>query len=556
MIRDLKASIGQALDDALKQIFPDLSSSSKTQINLEIPNDKTHGDLASNVALKVCKELKKSPLEIANQIKEYLSDNSSKLGLAQYVHKIEVEPPGFINFFFSHKILSETINEILTKKDNFGKSDLGKSKKVQIEFVSANPTGPLSVAHARQAAVGDSLGNILEFLGFKVTKEFYINDEGNQIRLLGLSIASRYKELLGQPESFPADGYKGSYIYDLAREMIEASQPRKIEEIDSNLNLFSEFGASHILNIIKKELADFKVKFDVWTSQSELTKKGEVKRIVEFLRKNGFIYDKDGAVWFRSTDFGDDKDRVLVKSDGSFTYLTPDIAYHQDKFKRGFDWVINIWGPDHHGYIPRIKAAVQALGKEKDVLSVIIVQLATLFKDGVPVPMSTRAGQYVTLQEVLDEIGPDVSRFFFLMRRVDSHLDFDLSLAKKESSENPVYYIQYAHARISSIIKKSGKVDFKKADLDLLKEPEELDLVKLLGQFPQELEACLKMLDPFNLVSYLQQLAGLFHKFYDTHKVISDDHNLMLARLDLVEATRIVLANGLRLLNVSIPENM
>jgi len=556
MIRDLKASIGQALDDTLKQIFPDLNFNPQTQSNIEIPNDKTHGDLASNLALKVCKELKKPPVEIAHQIRTYLNNNSSKLGLSEYIHKIEVEPPGFINFFFSHKILGETIIEILTKKDSFGKKDLGKSKKVQIEFVSANPTGPLSVAHARQAAVGDSLANIMEFLGFKVTREFYINDEGNQIRILGLSIASRYKELLGQPEEFPADGYKGSYIYDLAKEMIEASKARKVEALDPNIDLFSEFGASHILNIIKRELADFKVKFDVWTPQSELSKKGEVKQIVEFLRKKGFIYDKDGAVWFRSTDFGDDKDRVLVKSDGTFTYLTPDIAYHQDKFKRGFEWVINIWGPDHHGYIPRLKAAVQALGRKKEDLSVIIVQLATLFKDGSPVPMSTRAGQYVTLQEVLDEIGPDVSRFFFLMRRVDSHLDFDLSLAKKESSENPVFYIQYAHARIASIIKKSGKVDFKKADLSLLHEPEELDLVKLLGQFPQELEACVKMLDPYNLVSYLQQLAGLFHKFYDTHKVISENEKLMLARLDLVEATRIVLANGLKLLNVSIPEKM
>ncbi|HOX53857.1 MAG: arginine--tRNA ligase [Candidatus Omnitrophica bacterium] len=553
-MRDLKAVIGQALDVSLSKLFPDLSP--QPQSNIEIPNDKTHGDLASNLALKACKPLKKSPLEIANQIKNYLTENSKQLGIADYIGKIEVQSPGFINFFCTNKILSETIHEILDKKDNFGKSDIGKSKKVQIEFVSANPTGPLSVAHARQAAVGDSLANIMSFLGFKVVREFYINDEGNQIRILGLSIASRYKELLGQPESFPADGYKGSYIYDLAKQMIESSKPKKIEDIDSNLAEFSEFGASTILKIIKKELEDFKVKFDIWTPQSALTKKGEVTKIVEFLRKKGFIYDKDGAVWFRSTEFGDDKDRVLVKSDGTFTYLTPDIAYHQDKFRRGFDWVINIWGPDHHGYIGRIKAAVQALGRKKEDLSVIIVQLATLFKDGAPVPMSTRAGQYVTLQEVLDEIGPDVSRFFFLMRRVDSHLDFDLSLAKKQSPENPVYYIQYAHARISSIIKKSGKVDFKKADLNLLKEPEELDLVKILAQFPEELEACVKMLDPFNLVSYLQQLAAVFHKFYDTHKVISEDEKLMLARLDLVEATRLVLANGLRLLNVSVPEKM
>ncbi|MBM3251635.1 MAG: arginine--tRNA ligase [Candidatus Omnitrophica bacterium] len=556
MIKDLNRSIGQALDAAVNSLFPGIDLKEKTPPDLEIPKDNSHGDTASNLALKVCRVIKKSPIDIANQIKEYLEKNSSKLGLTGYVEKIEVKSPGFLNFFLSNKAFRETIAEILKTKDNFGKTNIAESKKVQIEFVSANPTGPLSVAHARQAAVGDALASILSFLGFKVTKEFYINDEGNQIRLLGESIYARYKELLGQLQEFPENGYKGNYIYDIAKEIINSSKLKKAQKEKIDIDFFVDYGVKYILKIIKQELSDFKVKFDVWTPQSDLTKKDKVKKIIEFLRKNNFLYDKDGAVWFRSTQFGDDKDRVLIKSDGSFTYLTPDIAYHEDKYKRGFDWVINIWGPDHHGYIGRLKAAVKALGQSDGALSIIIVQLATLLKDGQPVPMSTRAGQYITLREVIDEIGPDVAKFFFLMRRVDSHLDFDLSLAKKQSPENPVYYIQYAHARISSIIGKAKKVKIADADLSLLREPEELKVIKLLDSFPEALKICLSQLDPYGLVAYLQELASEFHKFYDTHRVILEDKKLMSSRLSLVEATRIVLANGLRLLNVSVPKKM
>jgi len=554
MIKDLRRSIGLALVEAAKELFPSISPKEIPPPHIETPKDDSHGDTATNYALKICKIVKKSPIDIANQLNVYLEKNSSKLGI-DAVEKFEVKPPGFNNFFHKN-ILSQTIKDILKADKNFGASNIGKSKKVQIEFVSANPTGPLSVAHARQAAVGDSFANILEFLGFKVTREFYINDEGNQIRLLGESIRARYKELLGQLQEFPEQGYKGNYIYDIAKEIINSSKQKEAQDEEADINFFTDYGVKHILKIIKKELADFKVKFDVWMPQSDLTKKDKVKKIIEFLRKKDFIYEKDGAAWFKSTQFGDDKDRVLVKSDGSFTYLAPDIAYHQDKYKRGFNWVINIWGPDHHGYIGRLKAAVKALGKTDDAISIIIVQLATLIKDGKSVAMSTREGQYVTLREVIDEIGPDVARFFFLMRKVDSHLDFDLSLAKKHSPENPVYYIQYAHARISSIIEKAEKTKVKAADLTLLKEPEELKVIKLLGNFPEVLLLCLNQLDPFTLVSYLQELAAQFHKFYDTHRVIIEDKKLMLARLALVQATRIVLANGLRLLNVSVPDKM
>jgi arginyl-tRNA synthetase len=553
MIKDLRRNIGLALIKATKELFPNIKLNDIPPPYLETPKDDSHGDTATNFALQICRIIKKSPVDIANQINEYLEKNASSLGLER-IEKFQAKSPGFNNFFH-RQIYYQTLANILKEKNNFGKNNLGESKKVQIEFVSANPTGPLSVAHARQAAVGDSLANILKFLGFEVIREFYINDEGNQIRLLGKSVQARYNELLGQPQEFPLNGYRGDYIYDIAKDIINSSKQKKIDkEID--VDYFSDYAVKYLLKVIKKELKDFKVKFDIWMSQSELVDKNKVSKIIEFLRKRNFIYDLDGAVWFRSTKFGDDKDRVLIKRDGTFTYLMPDIVYHQDKYKRGFQWVINIWGPDHHGYIQRLKAAVNALGHKDEELSIIIVQLATLFKDGKPIPMSTRAGQYITLREVINQIGPDVARFFFLMRRVDSHLDFDLSLAKKHSPENPVYYIQYAHARVSSIIRKEKGLNLKGVNFTLLKQPEEFKVIKLLNNFPETLEICLKQLEPYFLVAYLQDLATKFHRFYDTHRVIIEDKKLKQARLALVEATRIVLANGLRLLNISIPEKM
>ena len=548
-MKDIKWQLELSLKKAIENLFPEISPADIPHIYLEIPKNKTHGDLSSNIAMRIAKFCGRNPKEVAGNIQEYLVKNSKK-EFEGSIKNIEVQLPGFINFFFARQYLYETLKIILKKKDKFGKTNIGKGKKIQIEFVSANPTGPLSVAHARQAAVGDALANIFQFLRFNITREYYVNDEGIQIELLGKSIKARYDELLGEPAQLPEQGYRGDYVYDIAKEIISKKAKGKID--------FSGYGVKYLLGIIKEDLKKFNIKIDTWFYQSALTKKGEVKRIVQYLRKKNLAYDKDEAVWFASSEFGDDKDRVLIKKDGSFTYLAPDIAYHQNKYNRGFERIINIWGPDHHGYIPRLKAAVQALGKDEDSLSVIIVQLATIYKDGKPIRMSTRAGEYITLREVIDEVGIDTSRFFFLMRRTNSHLAFDLDLAKKQSLENPVYYIQYAHARISNIISKAGgaSLNLRRIDFSLLKQAEEIDIIKLLVRFPLALEICLQLLDPYSLVDYLQELATSLHRFYDSHRVIGEDEQLSKARLALIEATRVVLANGLRLLGLSTPDKM
>jgi arginyl-tRNA synthetase len=356
------------------------------------------------------------------------------------------------------------------------------------------------------------------------------------------------KELNGEKVEFPQNYYQGDYIYDIAKKVLSTKD--KVQSL-------GEFAANYILEIIKKELDDFGVKFDLWYSQKKLEQSGKVKKGLEFLKKKGFIYEQEGALWFKSTAFGDDKDRVVIKSDGAYTYLAPDIAYHRDKYKRGFQWLINLWGPDHHGYIPRMKAAVQALGEDKNSLSIIIVQLATIFREGKPVQMSTRKGQYITLREILDEVGKDAARFFFVMRRTSSHLDFDLDVAKKHTPENPVFYVQYAHARISSILRNSSaKLNYKKIDFVLLKEKEELLLVKKILQFSYTLNICVATQDPYMLTVYLQELAESFHKFYDLHRVLGNDSSLTQARLALIEATKITIAQGLKLLGVSQPQEM
>jgi arginyl-tRNA synthetase len=461
---------------------------------------------------------------------------------------VKVEGAGFINFYLSEKYFYAQLEDIISVGENFGRLDYGKKIKVLIEFVSANPTGPLSVAHARQAAVGDVLANILKFLGYKVKREYYLNDEGNQIDILGESIKLRLKELAGEKIEFPGNYYQGEYIYEIAKKFTVHSSQSKV---------LADYGVKYILKIIKKELDDFGVKFDYWYSQKKLRQSGKIKKGLDFLKQKGFLFEQDGALWFKSTQFGDDKDRVVVKSDGSYTYLAPDIAYHQDKFKRGFSWLINLWGPDHHGYISRLKAAVKALGKDPGSVSIIIVQLASVFRAGVQIQMSTRRGQYITLREVLDEVGADAARFFFLMRRTSSHLDFDLEVAKKQTPENPVYYVQYAHARICSILRNSRKkIKLKGADLNLLKEKEELELIKKLWQFSYVLDICLKTQDPYLLTVYLQEVAESFHRFYDRHRVLGESEPLTKARLLLIEATRIVLANSLGLLRISRPQRM
>lgn len=524
-----------------------LANEYKEEILIDFPTDNRFGDFSSSIALKLSKLLKKPPREIAAQLVVSLENEIAKSELKNLITQVKVEGAGFVNFYLKESYFYEKLKKIITQGKEALRPNLGCGKKVLIEFVSANPTGSLSVAHARQAAVGDCLGNVLNFIGFGLKREYYLNDEGNQINILGASVELRIRELKGEKVEFPENYYQGDYIYDIAKD----AQKQKIKNEE-----LGNFASDCILKIIKQELIDFGVHFDCWYSQKELAKSGKVEEAFKKLKEKGFLYEQDGALWFKSTAFGDDKDRVIVKSDGSQTYLAPDIAYHEDKFRRGFSWLINLWGPDHHGYINRIKASLEAFGHKQEDLSVVIVQLATIFRNGQPIQMSTRRGQYITLREVLDEVGKDAARFFFLMRRTSSHLDFDLEIAKKQSAENPVYYVQYAHARICSILRGAGVEIKEELDLSVLGEKEELNLIKKMLELEAILNICLVTCDPYMLTAYLQELAESFHKFYDLHRVLGQDDTLTRARLALIKGVKIVLCCGLELLGVSQPESM
>lgn len=545
---EIKKTIEGIIKETLELLDWDLDNKEELYLDLPTGDFLNFGDLSSNVALKLSSRLKQSPLKIAPLIIDEIKKNLERKKIADFVREIRIQGAGFINFYLSDKFFCSQLADILARKNRFAETDFGQGRRVLVEFVSANPTGPLSVAHARQAVVGDVLANVLNLCGFKVKREYYLNDEGNQIDILGQSISLRIRELKGEHLEFPEDHYQGDYIYDIAREAEKAEIP------PGQLN---DFAIKYILKIIKEELVDFGVTFDCWYSQKELRKKGNIRKVLDLLEKKGYLYESDGALWFSSSRFGDDKDRVVVKSDSSYTYLAPDIAYHQDKYNRGFTWLINLWGPDHHGYVSRMKAAVVALGQNPDSFSAIIVQLASIFREGRPVQMSTRKGQYITLREILTDVSRDAARFFFLMRRTDSHLDFDLELAKKQAPDNPVYYVQYAHARICNILAKTKtRRDFRQADNFLLTEKEEQQLLRTLFRFSSYLEIVIKTLDPYILTVYLKDLATDFHRFYDSHRVLSENENLMLARLSLIEATRLVLAKGLELLGLSQPEKM
>lgn len=556
MLSHFQEQLKSVLSASVKESYKDLPE--VPQVLLDTPADKKFGEFSSNIAMQLTKIVRKPPFEVAGILVESVRKNIAHGSLKDSIEKVEVVKPGFINFYLSRQAFGATLAHILKEGEHFGRSDAGKKEKFQIEFVSANPTGPLSVAHARQGAVGDALGSILKFIGFDVTKEFYVNDEGNQINILGKSVELRAREIFGETITFPEDCYQGDYIRDMAQIYIDKNKIKKAPELDSKLDHIRQFAVDHLLAIIKQELNDFGVHFDVWSHQSKIATQEAIEGVLAFLGEKGFLYEKEGALWFKSTDFGDDKDRVVQKSDGNYTYLTPDIVYHQNKFKRGFKKVANIWGPDHHGYIPRIKAVVEALGYDRDDLNVLIVQLATIYRNGQPMSMSTRRGQYISLREVMDEVGVDAARYFFLMRRISAHLDFDLELAKKETPENPVFYIQYAHARIYSIWDKAHELGIQQshAPFSKLKEEEEIDLIKKLGLFPEALNICHRQLDPYPLANYLQELAILFHRFYDKHRVVDQDVKVSGERLALIEGTRIVLANGLKLLGVSAPKKM
>ncbi|MBP9853637.1 MAG: arginine--tRNA ligase [Candidatus Omnitrophica bacterium] len=557
MLNVIKEQIEEFFFETLSSAYPDVKDWPK--IELEIPADKKHGHFSCNVAMRMAKAFKQPPLATAERFKTTIIQTLTKSKVKDYIDQVEVKHPGFINIFLKPQSIVTVLKEIYENEKTYGSLTLGQGQKVCIEFVSANPTGPLSIAHARQAAVGDALGNVLKYIGYDVTKEYYVNDGGNQINILGLSIQLRSKEILGEKIEFPEDGYQGEYIKEMAQLFMDQNQIRTINDLNQvEVGKFKKFGVDYLMGVIEKDLEDFHVHFDVWSNESQIATRDKIEEMLAYLGEKGFLYEKEGALWFRSTDFGDDKDRVLQKSDGSYTYITPDIVYHKNKFDRGFNKIIDILGPDHHGYISRLKAAAEAMGKNRDDLEVMIVQLATIFRDGQAISMSTRRGQFISLREILDEVGADVARYFFLMRHIKAHLEFDLELAKKESSENPVYYIQYAYARINSIYKKAKEqsISAEKKNFDLLILEEELELVQNLGRFSDSLLFCHDQLDPYPLGNYLFELATSFHKFYDRHRVIEDNKKLSEQRLGLVMATQIVLAKGMSLLGISRPETM
>ena len=525
-------------------------------IEVEAPGNPQHGDYAANAALILAAQVKQNPRKIAQTIQENISDPE------KIIEKTQIAGPGFINFFVKDGVWHNYLKNIDDQKEKYGRSDFGCGKRVQVEFVSANPTGPLHIGHARGAVVGDVIANLLTTAGYRISREYYINDAGNQMNNLGKSVLLRYRELMGGKIEFPETCYRGDYIKDISREIInrEGDKYLKLNE-EETIGYFTTVAGQAILEEIKVDLKDFGVAFDEYFSEKELYKDNGVTRLLEKLQQQGFIYSDGETLWFKTTDFGDEKDRVVIRKNGEPTYFAADIAYHQNKFSRGFDILIDIWGADHHGYMPRMWAGIQALGHDKSALKIILVQLVNLLRGGVPAAMSTRSGEFVTLREVLDEVGKDAARYNFLMRRSDSHLDFDLELAKKQSSENPVYYVQYAHARICSILRMAQERDialpvYADIDPDLLSEPEEKNLIKLLVRYPETITGAAGSLEPHRVTFYLNELAGVFHSYYNKNKVISEDRQLTAARLFLAGAIKIVLQNALNILGVGTPEKM
>ena len=534
----------------------ELPSAEFPDIEVEVPKIVSHGDFSTNIAMVAASVQKMPPRKIAEAILKHIEDPGHILA------KTEIAGPGFINFFISTGAWHPVLRKIHQEDVTYGASNLGQGKKIQVEFVSSNPTGPLHVGHGRGAAVGDSVANILRCCGYDVQKEYYINDSGRQINTLGQSVYLRYKALLGEEIQFPQECYQGDYIRDYAKDILDRKGKALLDQDEAQSILFcARFAARRIISEIRKDLSDFGVEFDNWFSEQSLYDTGKVSAVVEAFKDKHIIYEKEGALWFKTTDFGDEKDRVVVRQNGQTTYFASDIAYHMDKFARGFDRVIDVWGADHHGYIPRVTGAVEASGLSRDRFNVILVQLVNLLREGEPIAMSTRAGEFVTLNEVVKEVGRDAARFIFLTRHYDSPLDFDLELAKKKTNDNPVFYVQYVHARISSILRKGrerGMREFgwDKTAAEMLQEPEELQLIKTMGRYPEVVEDSAKYMEPHRITFYLMELASCFHAYYNKHRVLTDDPTLSKARLCLVLAVQKVIRNGLSLLGVSAPDKM
>lgn len=522
---------------------------------LELPKDKSHGDFATNMAMQLARIAKKAPRQIAEAIVEHIDREKA------HIQKIDIAGPGFINFFLDNSYLTDLVPFILKEGDRFGHTNSGNGEKVQVEFVSANPTGSLHLGHARGAAVGDTLCRILNAAGYQASPEYYINDAGKQITNLALSLEARYFQALGQDKPLPEDGYQGQDIIDFGSRLAEEKGSTLIEmDEKSRLVFFRNYAVERLMDRIKHDLSDFRVDFDVWFSETALYETNEIDKVLKKLKDNGHTYEQGGALWFASTKFGDDKDRVLIKSDGSYTYLTPDIAYHLNKLERGFDKLINVWGADHHGYIPRMKAAIEALGYTPGRLEVQIIQLVNLFKDGEKVKMSKRTGKAVTLRELMEMVGLDAMRYFFAMRSSDTHLDFDIDLAQSHSNENPVYYVQYAHARICSMMRQvkeknldtTGEVDYQ-----MLKTEKEIDLLKKVGEFPEVIADAAERLAIQRMTAYSFELASNLHSFYNAEKVLDPEQpELTKARIALMQAVKIALKNAMALIGVAAPEKM
>ena len=561
---DMKTKIRNIVCKAAQKAFENglLPCDQIPEMEIEQPKHISQGDFSTNFAMVSAGIQKMAPKKIAQALISAMEsmDYTEK----DYMEKIEVAGPGFINFFLSNIAWHPVVDQILEQDTKFGASPMGKGEKIQVEFVSANPTGPLHVGHGRGAAVGDSVGNILSFAGFDVQKEYYINDSGRQIRTLGTSVWLRLLEMEGQQILFPDDCYKGEYIKDLAQKLLD-KEGKNFAALDEETAIpkCARFAAKEILEGIKEDLSGFGVIFDQWFSEQSLYDSGRVQNSIDEFQAKDLIYEEDGALWFRTEDFGDEKNRVVVRNNGLTTYFASDIAYHREKYERGFHRVIDVWGADHHGYIKRIDASIVASGRKSEQFEVILVQLVNLLRKGKPVQMSTRSGEFVTLKDIIDEVGKDAARFMFLSRSYDSGLDFDLDLAKQKNSDNPVYYVQYVHARITGILLKAveqgliGEIDFKTCEnLERLIEAEEIGLIKILAGFTEQVEKSAKALHPHVIFTYLMSLASAFHGYYNKHKVITEDKDLSKARLGLVLAVKRVIRNGLSLLGVTAPERM
>ena len=578
------------LQDLIKKCIQDLISKGiliemPPNVRLDHTKDNSHGDYATNIALMLSKQAKMKPVDLAKIIVDQLEESS-------FINKIEIAGPGFINFFISDESSSSVVSEIIDQEALYGSSEIGQGKKVLLEYVSANPTGPLHVGHGRGAAYGATISNLLRAVGFKVDNEYYVNDAGRQMDILAVSIYLRYLSLCGENLRFPDNGYQGQYIKDIAQVIYESSGEefyKKLDLIFANVSkdgseggdkeshidgliensksilgdsfrAIFQVGIESILGGIKSDLSEFGVVFEKWFSEQSLIDNGLSESCISKLKESQKVFEKDGALWFKTTNYGDEKDRVVVRDNGNHTYFASDIAYHFDKFERGYDKIINVWGADHHGYISRVKASIDALGHSPDKLEILLVQFANLYRGGSKVQMSTRSGSFVTLEDLRKEVGNDAARFFYILRKSEQHMDFDLDLAKSKTNENPVYYIQYAHARICSVFRQANEkemeVDHSQANLSLLTEGIEKNIIKELSRYKSVLESSAIQYEPHQLAYYLRDLSTHFHSYYNACKFIVEDKHLTQARLSLIHATRQILINGLSILGVSAPESM